>query len=118
MTATFMTGGREAATSGKDLEFVILDHGIGKEVVGDLVKLGFRRVVDLDLDRLSDPDGADSLEAQVLHGAARGDACGIKDGGFWHDGDNGFHKERKIGLKRQRDKMKMGKGRIMPNPED
>jgi hypothetical protein len=47
-----------------------------------------------------------SLEAEVLHGASSGNASWIENGGFRHDGDDSFHKEWKIGLKRRRDKMK------------
>jgi hypothetical protein len=106
MTAAFMTVDWDTATLGKNLELVILDHGIGEEVVGDLVKLLFGRAIDLDLDRLADPDGADSLETKVLHGTAGGDSGWIEDGGFRHDGDNGFHKRLKIGLTTRRDKPK------------
>jgi hypothetical protein len=42
----------------------------------------------------------------VLHGAACGHSGRVKDGGFRHDGNDGFHKGWKIGLKRRRDKMK------------
>jgi hypothetical protein len=107
MTATFMTEGIVAATLGKDLELVILDHRIGEEVVTDLVELLLISSIDLDLDRLADADRADSLEAQVIHGAACGHSGRVKDGGFRHDGYDGFHKEWKIGLKRRRDKMKI-----------
>jgi hypothetical protein len=107
MTATFMTEGIVAATLGKDLELVILDHRIGEEVVTDLVELLLISSIDLDLDRLADADRADSLEAQVIHGAACGHSGRVKDGGFRHNGNDGFHKEWKIGLKRRRDKMKI-----------
>jgi len=102
-----MTAGRERAdTSGKYVEFVILDHGVGEQVVGDLVELLLVGTIELDLDRFSDADGADSLESQMLHGTGGGDSGGIKDGGFGHDGDNGFHEVRKIGPLVEADKTK------------
>jgi hypothetical protein len=97
MTATFMTEEIVTPTLGKNLELVILDHGIGEKVVGNLVELFLVGAIDFDLDRFSDADGADSLETKVLHGTTGGYSGGIKNGGFRHDGDDGFHELRKIG---------------------
>jgi hypothetical protein len=91
-------GGETADTSGKNLEFVILDDRIGEKVVGDLMELGFRRPINLNLDRLADTNGADSREAEMFDGTTGGDSGWIKNGWFRHDGDDGFHKGWKIGL--------------------
>ena len=95
---------------GENGELVILDHGIGKQVVSDLVELLFISAIDFDFDRFSNTNGANSLEAEILHSEAGGNSGGIKDGGFRHDGDNSFHEEWKIGVLRKMDKAKMGKG--------
>ena len=94
---------------GKNRQFVILDHGIGEQVVGDLVELCLAGPIHLDLNRLADADGKNSLEAQMLHGAASGDTGRIENGGFGHDGDNSFHEDWKIGRAREMDKGKMPK---------
>ena len=65
--------------------------------MADLVKLFLIGAIDLDLDRFPDADGADSLEAKVLHGMTGSDSGWIEDGGFRHDGNDGFHELRKIG---------------------
>jgi len=78
--------------------------------VADLVKLFLIGVIDLDLNRFPNADGTDSLESQMFHGMAGGNSSWIKDGGFRHDGDDGFHEVRKIGLWKRRDKMKIEKG--------
>ena len=83
-----------AIALGKNLEFVILDHRIGKKVVGDLVELFLTRPIDFDLDRFADADRTDSLEAEMLHGLAGGNTGRIENGGFRHDGDNSFHEEK------------------------
>ena len=106
---TVVTLGMMAIPLGKNRQFVILDHGIGEQVVGDLVELCLAGPIHLDLNRLADPDGKNSLEAQMLHGAASGDAGGIENGRFGHDGDNSFHEDWKIGRERVHDKPKSPK---------
>ena len=77
--------------------------------MGDLVELCLAGPIHLDLNRFADPDGKNSLEAQMLHGAASGDTGRIENGGFGHDGDNSFHEDWKIGRAREMDKGKMPK---------
>ena len=81
--------------------------------MGNLVELFFIGTIDFNLDRFSDADGADSLEAKVLHGTPGGYSGGIENCGFWHDGDDGFHEVRKIGPLGEADKPK---GKKLPFP--
>jgi hypothetical protein len=106
MTATFMTEGNETVTLGKDLEFVILHHGVGEEVVGDLVELLLIGSIDLDFNRFANADGTDSLEAEMLHRSSCGNTSRIENRGLRHDGDDSFHEEKKIGPSSPADKSK------------
>ena len=114
MTATRMTVDLVATTLGKNPERVILDHRIGEEIVTDLVKLLLIGSIDLDLNRFADTDGTHFFEAKMLHGSSGCHTGRVKDGGFRHDGDNGFHDEWKIGLQGKRDKGKIKKMRGSP----
>ncbi len=97
------------ATLGKNPERVVLDHRIGEEIVTDLVELLLIGSLDFDLDRFADSDGTHSLESKMLHSSTGGHTGRVKDGGFRHDGDNGFHEKWKIGLQGTRDKGKIKK---------
>jgi len=97
---------------GENGELVILDHGIGKKIVSNLVELLFISAIDIDFDRFSDANRANPFKAEMLHGEAGGDSGGIKNGGFRHDGDNSFHEEnenRAESPSRQAKRGKIGK---------
>jgi hypothetical protein len=94
---------------GKNSERVVLDHRIGEEIVTDLVESLLIGSIDLNFNRFADTDGTYSFEAKMLHGSSGCHTGRVKDGGFRHDSDNGFHEEWKVGLQGKRDKGKIKK---------
>ena len=115
MTATRIV----AIPLGENLKLVILDHGIGEEVVGNLVELlGKTWVIgpiNLDFNRFADADGTDPFEAEMFHGAAGGYSGRIENGGFRHDGDNSFHEANENRAGSSSRQVKRGKMRKIIN---
>src|SRR5262245_35165556 len=106
-TADFMAGRARAplaprsarprrATRSFELNLVILDQGIGEELVGRLLERGLRRLavaaLDLDVEHLALPHARHAGDAKRLERALDRLALGIEDAGLEGDGNARLHR--------------------------
>src|SRR5262249_56034694 len=78
-----------------ELDLIILDQGIGQELVGRLLERGLRRLavapLDLDVEHLALAHARHAGDAERLERALDRLALGIEDAGFEGDGDARLH---------------------------
>ena len=77
------------------VHLVILDHGIGQQLVGGLLEqrlgLGLVAALDLDVEHLALAHAGHALQAKRAQRAFDGLALRVENAGFQGDGDAGFH---------------------------